>query len=49
VHVLSGGGGGHGDPGGRDPEKVREDVLEGYVSAEAASCEYGLTVAEEQP
>jgi N-methylhydantoinase B len=32
VLVLSGGGGGHGDPALRDPAKVAEDILEGYVS-----------------
>jgi N-methylhydantoinase B/oxoprolinase/acetone carboxylase alpha subunit len=36
------GGGGYGDPAERDRELVREDVAEGYVSAEAAARDYGL-------
>jgi N-methylhydantoinase B len=34
--MQSGGGGGFGDPIGRDPELVAEDVREGYVSAAVA-------------
>jgi 5-oxoprolinase (ATP-hydrolysing)/N-methylhydantoinase B len=41
------GGAGFGDPARRDPELVREDVLEGYTTAEAAARDYGL-VTEEQ-
>jgi N-methylhydantoinase B len=37
-----GGGGGYGDPRERDPELVREDLLEGYISAEAAADVYGV-------
>jgi N-methylhydantoinase B len=44
VRLLTGGGGGWGPPAGRDAEAVRRDVLEGYVSAEAARRDYGLTV-----
>jgi N-methylhydantoinase B len=47
ILVHSGGGGGHGDPGRRDPAKVREDVLEGYVSPEAARRDYGVELGEE--
>ncbi|WP_066367413.1 hydantoinase B/oxoprolinase family protein [Herbidospora mongoliensis] len=36
VTLLTAGGGGHGDPRDRDPQAVRDDVAEGYVSAEAA-------------
>lgn len=36
VSVRTGGGGGFGDPKKRDPRTVREDVLDGYVSQEAA-------------
>lgn len=47
VTVLTAGGGGHGDPRERDPERIREDVLDGYVSAEAARTVYGAaTLAE---
>ena len=35
------GGGGLGAPGGRARERVREDVLDGLVSAEAAARDYG--------
>lgn len=42
VTVLTAGGGGHGDPRQRDPESVRRDVAEGYVSAEAAREIYGV-------
>jgi N-methylhydantoinase B len=40
VHRTAGGGG-WGDPGRRDPERVREDVLDGKVTAEAAKQKYG--------
>jgi N-methylhydantoinase B len=46
VLVLSGGGGGHGDPRDRDPGRVRDDVSEGYVSPEAAQHDYGVTIPE---
>ena len=36
------GGGGWGDPLEREPEKVRDDVLDEYVSREAAEREYGV-------
>jgi N-methylhydantoinase B len=39
-----GGGGGFGDPRERDPEAVRRDVLDGYVSAAAARRDYGVAV-----
>ena len=46
------GGGGYGDPLTRDPEAVLWDVIEGYVSIEAARRDYGVAVdylgAEEQ-
>jgi N-methylhydantoinase B len=32
VHLHTGGGGGYGPPAERDPEAVRRDVREGYVS-----------------
>ena len=37
------GGGGLGDPVKRDPESVADDVLNGYVSAEAAARDYGAS------
>src|SRR5436309_7412914 len=36
------GGGGYGDPLGRDPERVLADVREGLVSREAAERDYGV-------
>ncbi|MFC0528707.1 hydantoinase B/oxoprolinase family protein [Phytohabitans kaempferiae] len=44
VTLLTAGGGGHGEPGERDPEAVREDVAEGYVSAAAARELYGVAI-----
>jgi N-methylhydantoinase B len=40
--VLSAGGGGRGDARERDPDRVREDVLDGFVSPEAARDVYGV-------
>jgi N-methylhydantoinase B len=48
VLVLSGGGGGHGDPRERDPERVLDDVGEGYVSAQAALNDYGISTGDER-
>lgn len=42
VSIRSGGGGGHGDPKERDRALVRDDVLDGYVSAAAAAAVYAL-------
>ncbi len=38
------GGGGYGDPRQRAPERVLQDVRNGYVSAEAAERDYGVKV-----
>jgi N-methylhydantoinase B len=40
----SSGGGGWGDPLERDPERVRMDVLDGYIPFEAASEDYGVVL-----
>ena len=40
------GGGGYGDPFGRDPEKVLADVREGYITGAAAERDYGVVVAK---
>lgn len=42
IRIESAGGGGHGDPLQRDPDAVRHDLAEGYISAEAARTVYGL-------
>ncbi len=44
VHLHTPGGGGYGDPFHRDPEQVRQDVIAGYVTPEAAEREYGVIV-----
>jgi len=44
IHVNLPGGGGYGDPFQRAPEKVLWDVIEGYVTAEAAERQYGVAV-----
>ncbi|WP_435181313.1 hydantoinase B/oxoprolinase family protein [Halorussus sp. AFM4] len=43
----SGGGGGHGDPHDRLPEVVRADVIDGYVSREAARDTYGVVLHDD--
>ena len=40
LQLRTGGGGGYGDPAARDPEAVRTDVREGYVSEERARADY---------
>ncbi|HEU4340602.1 MAG TPA: hydantoinase B/oxoprolinase family protein [Candidatus Binatia bacterium] len=44
VHLNLPGGGGYGDPFERDPQKVLWDVIEGYVSCDAAAKDYGVAV-----
>jgi len=44
VYVNLPGGGGYGSPFQRDPEKVRWDVVEGYITPEAAEKNYGVSV-----
>ena len=41
------GGGGYGDPRKRDPEKVAEDVMLGFVSAKSARDLYGVALTAE--
>ena len=42
--MRSGGGGGFGDPLRRDVACVADDLVEGYVSAQAAASDYGVMV-----
>jgi N-methylhydantoinase B len=42
--LQSAGGGGYGDPHGRDEARLRADVAEGYVTREAARSVYGKEV-----
>ncbi|RSN65667.1 hydantoinase [Amycolatopsis sp. WAC 04182] len=44
VNVVLPGGGGYGDPFERDPEAVLADVVDGYISVEAARELYGVEV-----
>lgn len=44
ISYLADGGGGYEDPFKRDPYLVREDVLDGYVSREAARKAYGVVL-----
>ena len=41
---ISCGGGGYGPPGDRDPERVRRDVVEGYVSRARAETVYRVVI-----
>jgi N-methylhydantoinase B/oxoprolinase/acetone carboxylase alpha subunit len=38
------GGGGFGDPRIRDPERVRDDVLDGLITTEDARRDYGVVI-----
>jgi N-methylhydantoinase B len=44
---ISAAGGGYGSPTDRDPERVRHDVEEGWVSAARAGDAYGVVLAED--
>ena len=46
--ASTGGGGGYGDPFDRSPELVRADVLDGYVSRDAAESVYGVVLRGDQ-
>ncbi len=46
IRSLTGGGGGYGHALDRDPEAVRQDVIDGYVSPEHASNAYGVCLTE---
>ena len=43
---VSGGGGGVGQPFEREPEAVQKDVVDGYVTIEAAERLYGVAIDE---
>ena len=44
VHLNQPGGGGYGPAFARDAERVRQDVIFGYVTPEAAARDYGVVV-----
>ncbi|MBI2760927.1 MAG: hydantoinase B/oxoprolinase family protein [Chloroflexi bacterium] len=47
LRVATCGGGGWGDPFDRDPEHVRRDVLEGFVTVQGARDDYGVVLDPE--
>lgn len=47
ISVQPAGGGGFGNPRERDPERVRQDVLNGYISLERARLDYGVVLDPE--
>ena len=46
LEIVTGGGGGYGDPRERPAEQVLADILDGKVSADAARDEYGVRLDE---
>jgi N-methylhydantoinase B len=44
VNLNLPGGGGYGEPFERDPERVLEDVINGYITLAAAQNDYGIAV-----
>src|SRR4051794_10141311 len=44
VRIVTGTGGGFGDPRERDPERVRADVEDGYISRARARADYGVEI-----
>lgn len=46
LEIRSAGGGGRGDPFGRESWRVAQDVERGYVSLEAAKRDYGVVIRE---
>jgi N-methylhydantoinase B len=49
IHLNPAGGAGYGPPGERDPERLLQDVVDGYVTIEAAAREYGVEIAYTGP
>ena len=47
ISFQQSGAGGYGDPLARDPARVLDDVLDEYVSAEAARADYGVVITGE--
>lgn len=44
ISIVTGGGGGYGDPLERPAEDVHADVIDGYLTAERAEAEYGVVI-----
>jgi N-methylhydantoinase B len=49
IDFISNGGGGYGNPLEREPERVLEEVIDGFLSAEKAAELYGVVVVPEDP
>jgi N-methylhydantoinase B len=47
IDLMTGGGGGYGEPTERDPAAVRDDVIDGFVSPEAAAQDYRVVLDDE--
>ncbi|MFK7958699.1 MAG: hydantoinase B/oxoprolinase family protein [Lysobacterales bacterium] len=47
VKTFSGGGGGYGPAFERDPEHVRQDILDGYVTTGHAAKAYGVAITDD--
>ena len=47
VRIITPGGGGWGSPLERPADEVRDDVLDGFVSAESAARDYGVVLSED--
>ena len=48
IRCWTSGGAGFGDPLGRDPNHVLNDIIDGKVSIESANSEYGVIVDEKR-
>ena len=48
VREETAGGGGYGDPLMRDPEKVLQDVVKGYLSKSQAKLRYGVQISKKK-
>jgi N-methylhydantoinase B len=46
LRIETGGGGGWGHPYDREPEQVRDDVLDGFVSLSSARDDYGVVLTD---
>jgi N-methylhydantoinase B len=48
ITLMTGGGGGYGDPLSRDPDAVLNDVLHDYVTVQHAVAAYGVVIEGEK-
>ena len=46
IHLRVPGSGGYGNPSKRDPNAIKEDVLDEYVSEQAAQMHYGVKISD---